>query len=376
MKRILLLAVAIGIAAVFASDLYAMSNSKVRKNARFLTDRMAYELNLSDQQYNDVYEINFDFIDNIRYIMDDVVTGNTWALEDYYRMLDLRNDDLSWVLSNNQYMRFMGLEYFNRPIFASGGGWNFRVYVVYPNINFYYFGKPYHYRTYSGGHYRTYYDTRSYYRDRYPHDRYNTSPGFRDYNRYSRDDFKVTPRPGTSTRPSTGNSSSRPSRDDIYDSGRPGSSGSSRPSGSGTTTRPSGTPSTGSGSSARPSGSSSSRPSGNTTTRPSGTSTSRPVNSTTTRPSGTTSSGSNSSARPSGSSSSRPSGESNTRPSNSSSGSSTSRPSSTSVDRSSSSSRSSENKSSVSSRPSSSSSSGSESRSSSGSSGSGRGGRR
>ena len=36
----------------------AMSNSKVRKETRFLTDKMAYELNLSTEQYNDVYEIN------------------------------------------------------------------------------------------------------------------------------------------------------------------------------------------------------------------------------------------------------------------------------------------------------------------------------
>ena len=40
----------------------AMSNSKVRKETRFLTDKMAYELNLSTEQYNDVYEINYDFI--------------------------------------------------------------------------------------------------------------------------------------------------------------------------------------------------------------------------------------------------------------------------------------------------------------------------
>ena len=34
----------------------AMSISKMRQNTRFLTDRMAYELKLSPQQYDDVYE--------------------------------------------------------------------------------------------------------------------------------------------------------------------------------------------------------------------------------------------------------------------------------------------------------------------------------
>lgn len=53
----------------------AMSNSKVRKETRFLTDKMAYELNLSTEQYNDVYEINYDFISGIRYLMDDVLRG-------------------------------------------------------------------------------------------------------------------------------------------------------------------------------------------------------------------------------------------------------------------------------------------------------------
>ena len=32
----------------------AMSMSKMRENARFLTDRMAYELNLTPMQYDDV----------------------------------------------------------------------------------------------------------------------------------------------------------------------------------------------------------------------------------------------------------------------------------------------------------------------------------
>ena len=40
----------------------AMSMSKMRQNARFLTDRMAYELNLTPMQYDDVYEVNYDFI--------------------------------------------------------------------------------------------------------------------------------------------------------------------------------------------------------------------------------------------------------------------------------------------------------------------------
>lgn len=90
----------------------AMSMSKMRQNARFLTDRMAYELNLTPMQYDDVYEVNYDFIDNVRYIMDDVVRGYGYAVDRYYEFLNYRNDDLRWILSASQYRRFLGVDYF------------------------------------------------------------------------------------------------------------------------------------------------------------------------------------------------------------------------------------------------------------------------
>ena len=115
MKRILFILLATLSTAVCSAGTNAMSNSKVRKETRFLTDKMAYELNLSTEQYNDVYEINYDFISGVRYVMDDVLYGNEWALNRYYDYLDVRNDDLRWVLSNRQYARFMQAEYFYAP---------------------------------------------------------------------------------------------------------------------------------------------------------------------------------------------------------------------------------------------------------------------
>ena len=38
----------------------AMSYEQARNEALFLTDKMAYELNLTDEQYEDAYEINLD----------------------------------------------------------------------------------------------------------------------------------------------------------------------------------------------------------------------------------------------------------------------------------------------------------------------------
>ena len=91
MKRILFILLATLSTAVCSAGTNAMSNSKVRKETRFLTDKMAYELNLNTEQYNDVYEINYDFISGIRYLMDDVLYGNEWALNRYYDYLDVRN---------------------------------------------------------------------------------------------------------------------------------------------------------------------------------------------------------------------------------------------------------------------------------------------
>lgn len=202
-KRVLIFFLAIGITAVSSVSMAAMSNSRIRKETRFLTDKMAYELNLSTGQYNDVYEINYDFVYSIRYLMDDVMRGEEWALDKYYRTLDIRNDDLRWVLTASQYRRFIGVDYFYRPIYANGGGWSFRVYIRYTNHNHFYFGKPYHYSSYCGGHYRTHYHN-SYYRGRYRHDFYSGSHSIRDhrnYNTHRRSDFDtVTIRPNSARR--------------------------------------------------------------------------------------------------------------------------------------------------------------------------------
>ena len=217
MKRIILILFAIGITAMSSVSMAAMSNSRVLKETRFLTDKMAYELNLNTAQYNDVYEINFDFIYSIRYLMDDVIRGYEWALDDYYNYLDVRNDDLRWVLSDAQYRRFLQADYFYRPIYASGGGWNFRVYITYTNRNYFYFPKPYHYRSYSGGHYRTHFHNVSYYRGRYNHSYYRGDYSVRNdrvYHTNRRSDFgSVNIRPNTSTRPSSrpGTTTTRPS---------------------------------------------------------------------------------------------------------------------------------------------------------------------
>ena len=209
MKRIIFIFFAAMMSTAVCSA--AMSNSKVRKETRFLTDKMAYELNLDTEQYNDVYEINYDFISGIRYLMDDVLRGEEWALDRYYDYLDIRNDDLHWVLSSKQYSRFMQAAYCYRPVYVSGGRWSLRIYITYANHNHFYFPQPYHYRTYCGGHYRTHYHD-SYYRGRYHHPHYTGSWGIRNgksYHTCRRSDFgSVNIRPDSNRRPA--------GKDDVY----------------------------------------------------------------------------------------------------------------------------------------------------------------
>lgn len=118
------------------------------------------------------------------------------ALDAYYRYLDERNDDLRWILSSSAYTRFLAIEYFFRPIYAMNNVCYLRVYKVYPNRSFFYFGRPVHYLTYHGAHSRRFYRNTGYYcahyTDRYHHPVYkghfHSRPEFRKH------DF-IAPRP-------------------------------------------------------------------------------------------------------------------------------------------------------------------------------------
>ncbi|WP_071147882.1 hypothetical protein [Bacteroides ihuae] len=230
MKRMMIILFAIGITAMSSTSMAAMSTSRVRQETRFLTDKMAYELELNSAQYNDAYEINYDFIYSIRNTMDNVVRGQEWALNEYYYYLDIRNDDLRWVLDSEQYSRFMQTDYFYRPVYANTNGWAFRVYVTYSNHGLFYFGLPTHYTTYRGAHFRTHNNNVSFYRGRYNHTVYRDFHSVRDdkvYHNNRRSDFgRVSIRPNSNKRPD--------GRDKIY-STRPSNNTPSRNS----NTRPS-----------------------------------------------------------------------------------------------------------------------------------------
>ena len=136
----------------------------IRMNARFLTDRMAYELRLSNRQYNDIFEINYDFFYNVDPYIDRMSYGDPYALDKYYRYLDERNDDIRWVLSRKHYVRFMRMEHFFLPIYAVNRVCYIRVYNIYPNRTHFYYGRPSHYHSYHGGHCRHHHGGISFYK--------------------------------------------------------------------------------------------------------------------------------------------------------------------------------------------------------------------
>lgn len=163
MKKMILASLLLGV----GLSVQAMSESRLRTAARFLSDRMAYELDLSPMQYDDCFEINYDFFIAANNVMDDVVDGYVDAINRYYDYLDYRNEDIRQVLTAAQYSRFLEADYFFSPIYTRGSGWYFRIYNIYNNPSFYYYDRPTGFYSYRGGHSRRVYRG-GFYIDRYP----------------------------------------------------------------------------------------------------------------------------------------------------------------------------------------------------------------
>lgn len=150
----------------------AMSYEQARQQALFLTDKMAYELNLTDDQYEAAYEVNLDYLMGVN-TYDDLYGA-------YWRQ---RNADLSYILLDWQYRAFLNANYFYRPLYWNGGYWHFGIYARYPRRDYFFFGRPHFYTVYRGGHSwhmnggRSWYSGRSYGR---PHPDGGPRMGMRD----------------------------------------------------------------------------------------------------------------------------------------------------------------------------------------------------
>ena len=117
----------------------AMPYTQARNEALFLTDKMAYELDLTDRQYEDVYKINLDYLLSI--------TSESSLYGDYWTHRDI---ELRYVLTAYQYDRYLAAGYFYRPVNWSNNTFTFGIYRTYSNRNYYYRSRPAAYATYRG----------------------------------------------------------------------------------------------------------------------------------------------------------------------------------------------------------------------------------
>ena len=138
MKKLIIMLTALFTMTVSAN---AMSYEQARQQALFLTDKMAYELNLTEQQYEAAYEVNLDYLMSIN-TRDDLY-GTYWTR---------RNLDLSYILFDWQYAAYCAATYFYRPLYWDAGYWHFGIYARYPYRDYFYFGRPHFWHTYRGGH--------------------------------------------------------------------------------------------------------------------------------------------------------------------------------------------------------------------------------
>ena len=138
MKKLILSIMAMMTIALNAN---AMSFTQAQREALFLTDKMAYELNLTDEQYDACYEINLDYLMSVSTVDD--LYGKYWTR---------RNYDLGYVLLDWQLAAYRAASYFYRPLYWDAGCWHFGIYARYPRRTFYYFSHPTVYVSYRGGH--------------------------------------------------------------------------------------------------------------------------------------------------------------------------------------------------------------------------------
>lgn len=135
MKKLMLTLVGI----IFAySSTSALSFEESRNRAWYLTDKMAYELNLTPEQYDKAYEINLNYFLNINYASD--IDGQYWRY---------RNQDLSYILFDWQFNRYVDISYFYRPLIWRSGVCIMTTYDFYDR-GFFYFSRPAIFNVYRG----------------------------------------------------------------------------------------------------------------------------------------------------------------------------------------------------------------------------------
>lgn len=105
---------------------HGMSVEQSRNEAWFLTDKMDHELRLNNYQWDDVYEVNYDFFRSLGH----VTTSYTSAER-------LRDQKLMYILTAAQWREYSRLSYFTNPVVVYNGNWTFSIYRHYNRNTFF-----------------------------------------------------------------------------------------------------------------------------------------------------------------------------------------------------------------------------------------------
>jgi len=148
--RILIATLLIMCASVVSAQ--PMNYNAMRNNARFLTDRMAYNLGItSGAIIDDIYRINFDYICGINEYLDDVALG--YYTSEYKELCIERDRALQYLLGEAIWNRLMGYDYFYRPVIFENHRWRFGIYSHDMRMSFFYRSEPNYFHDYRGGHF-------------------------------------------------------------------------------------------------------------------------------------------------------------------------------------------------------------------------------
>lgn len=118
MKRLFLLLMTVIIISASAN---AMGEREARREAQYLTDKMAYELGFSQREYERVYNINYRYLRSVD--SRDALYASSWQI---------RNTALRAILGRNLWDRFVSATYFYRPVSWKRDRYVYRVYDRYP----------------------------------------------------------------------------------------------------------------------------------------------------------------------------------------------------------------------------------------------------
>lgn len=98
----------------------ALSKSEAKEAAWYLTDKMTHDLSLTNLQTQDVYEINYDYLRQIKPVGFD-------SEAEY----NIRYRNLSLVLDETQWMQYLSTDYFLNPIVEDESNWSLTAYSYY-----------------------------------------------------------------------------------------------------------------------------------------------------------------------------------------------------------------------------------------------------